>query len=338
MICFATRQARPTALEYAVAVPALASRLHVSGKEDSLLSERMKRQKHRVLFSLDLLSVRDPMHAIFNVMKCVVNLMLIIAYHMEREVYNRLVRALQAAVGKDQIGIPKPAPGQRVAAKIAKSRRCRGPQLRAILKAEVYTALPESSRERYEFQRSLANIEGLYYSLMKMRRRSALHFFDASEAGVASIMAFVDELHAGALVRACSCGASFSVAISPLLPCPNALLPSRPAVRWVSPCSEPPPQCWQEPLYEMFPGDIALCKGELVQLTKRDAQGDLVVPPNCRVQNRGPGSRSSHYLIHILPAFHNGEPSVNTDKAETSNNGRREMVSGPGLGAHAPSV
>ena len=86
------------ALECAAAVPVIASLLHVSGKEDELIDQRKQRQKHRVLFSLELLSVRDPMHAIFNVLKCVINLMLIIAYHMSREVYNRLIRVRPATL------------------------------------------------------------------------------------------------------------------------------------------------------------------------------------------------------------------------------------------------
>ena len=55
---------------------------------------------------------------------------------------------LQAAIGESQVGIPAPSPGQRVASKIAKVKRCRGPQLRAVLKAMVYTAFSEESRAR----------------------------------------------------------------------------------------------------------------------------------------------------------------------------------------------
>lgn len=55
------------------------------------------------------------------------------------------------------------------------------------------------SGERYEFQRSLANLEGLYFALMKMRRRSAAHFFDGSDASVTLVTQFVNELYDGAL-------------------------------------------------------------------------------------------------------------------------------------------
>ena len=87
--------------------------LPLAAKDEALLTTAAKGIRHSPIIDTRLPGKRDAMHALNNLYKAMLNMLLLVAYYLGGETYERVKKEIGCAIGADQVSVPMPKPGAR---------------------------------------------------------------------------------------------------------------------------------------------------------------------------------------------------------------------------------